>query len=203
MAKAAGSPFLGAVASTAAESVGTLYPGEAITIYGSNLGPTPPALPSTDGVNVLIGGISAPVLDASTVPAGVAGQRDVTIQVQNDSGSTATWDIPLVACVASATPLTFQIGVAGGLVTIQIQADASCPWTVTNLPTWASISGAVSGAGPASISVNVSANNGPARSVFIATGGLDVQLVQDAASVCTYSLDRNGEVFPAAGVSGP
>jgi hypothetical protein len=203
-----GSPLLGAVASAASQTVETLYPGELIAIHGLNLGPMPPASPSTDGVNVRIGGIYAPILDASPtlidamVPYEVARQGDVTIKVQNNSGSTATWDVPLVACASSATPTNFQIGGAGGLFTVQLQADASCPWTVANLPTWASVSGAVSGAGPASIALNVSANNGEARSATISVGGFAVQLNQDAASGCTYTLSPGGQAFPAAGGTG-
>jgi len=203
-----GSPFLGAVASAASESVGTLYPGEVIAIHGLNLGPVPPASPSGDVLNVLIGGISAPILDASPtlittmVPYEVTRQRYVTVQAQNNSGSTATLDVPLVACASSATPTSFQIGASGGLFTVQIQADASCSWTVANLPTWASFSGATSGTGPASVAVNVSANNGQSRSATISVGGFAVQLNQDAASGCTYTLSPGGQAFPAAGGTG-
>jgi hypothetical protein len=201
-------PLLGAITNSASQAVGVLYPGEAIAIYGLNLEGTTSAPPSPNGVSVLIGGISAPIVDASptlihaTVPAGAAGRHDVTVQVQNDGGSTATWDVPLMACASAAAPASFQIGGAGGLVTIQIQAAPSCPWTVANLPIWASISGAGSGYGPASVSVNVSANNGPARSTMILVGGFAVQLNQDAASACTYTLNLNGQVFSAAGGTG-
>ena len=203
-----GSPLLGAVASAASESVGVLYPGEVIAIHGLNLEPVPPERPSANGLNVLIGGISAPILDASPalitamVPYDVTRQHDVTVQVQNNNGSTATWDVPLVACASSATPANIQIGAAGGLFTIQLQADASCPWTVANLPTWASISGAVTGTGPASVAVSVWANNGQPRSATISVGGFAVQLNQDAASGCTFTLNPGGQAFTAAGGTG-
>ncbi len=199
-------PFLGAVVSAASETVGALYPGEVIAIHGLNLGPTEPAFPN--GVNVLIGGISASILDASqtlieaVVPYEVARQRDVTIQVQTNSGSTSIWDVPLVACASSATPTSFQIGGSGGMVTVRVQADTSCSWTVANLPTWASVSGAVTGLGPASVALNVSANNGQPRNATISIGGFAVQLNQDAGNGCTYTLSHGGQAFPAGGGTG-
>jgi len=206
VAEPPGSPLLSSVTSAASATVGPVYPGEVIAIQGLNLGPMTPAYPNS--VNILMGGISARILDASPtrittmVPYEIARQRDITVQVQNNSGSTATWDVPLIACASSATPTSFQIGASGGLATVQLQADASCSWTVANLPIWASISGAISGAGPASLSLNVSANNGQSRSATISVGGFAVQVNQDAASGCTYTLSPGGQAFPAAGGTG-
>jgi uncharacterized protein (TIGR03437 family) len=89
---------------------GALYPGEVAAIDGLNLGPATPASPipgaqgqffltTVSGVTVLIGGIPAPILSASQtlitaqVPDGLRGSS-ATVQVQNSSGSTATWTVP-------------------------------------------------------------------------------------------------------------
>jgi hypothetical protein len=112
VAEPPGLPLLGVVASAASAMPGALFPGEVVAIDGLNLGPVTPATPSASaqgqfpttvsGVTVLIGGIPAPILYASQtlinaqVPYGLTGSS-TTVQVQNSSGSTATWTVPLVA----------------------------------------------------------------------------------------------------------
>jgi hypothetical protein len=113
VAEPPGAPLLGAVASAASAMPGALYPGEVIAIDGLNLGPATPASPipgaqgqffltTVSGVTVLIGGIPAPILYASQTlinaqgPDGLTGSS-TTVQVQNSSGSTAAWTVPLVS----------------------------------------------------------------------------------------------------------
>jgi uncharacterized protein (TIGR03437 family) len=109
------SPLLGAVASSASAMPGALYSGEIVAIDGLSLGSVTPVTPSAstqgqfpttvNGVTVLIDGIPAPILYESQtlitvqVPQGLTGSS-ATVQVQNGSGSTATWTLPLVATLA-------------------------------------------------------------------------------------------------------
>ncbi len=117
VAEPPGSPLLGAFVSAESAMPGALYPGEVVAIDGLNLGPvTPVTLPAdtqgqfpttVSGATVLIGGIPAPILFASQtlisaqVPTELTGSS-ATVQVQNGSGSTAAWAVPL------ATPPTTQ-----------------------------------------------------------------------------------------------
>lgn len=99
-------PFLGAVASESSDIPGALFPGETVAIQGLNLAPATAAVATTPtttlgGVEVLIAGIPAsilyatPTLITAVVPSEVAGPSNVTVQVQNSSGSTSAWAIPL------------------------------------------------------------------------------------------------------------
>jgi hypothetical protein len=106
-----GPPLLGAISNAASSIPGALYPREVIAIDGLNLGPVTPATPSAgaqgqfptsvSGVTVNLDGIPVPILYASQtlinaqVPTGLTGSS-VTVQVQNSSGSTAMWTVPLV-----------------------------------------------------------------------------------------------------------
>lgn len=92
-----GTPLLGAVVSADSTLPGALYPGEIVAIHGLNLG----TATGVSGVSVLVGGIPAsilyatPTLISAVVPYTVAGPSSVTVQVQNSSGSTAVWTLPL------------------------------------------------------------------------------------------------------------
>jgi IPT/TIG domain len=97
VAEPPGAPLLGAVVSADSTIPGALYPGEVVVIHGLNLGPAM----GISGVNVLVGGIPAsilyatPTLISAVVPDAVTGPSSVTVQVQNSSGSTAVWSVPL------------------------------------------------------------------------------------------------------------
>jgi hypothetical protein len=97
VAEPPGVPLLGAVVSADSTIPGALYPGEILAIHGLNLALSTAA----SGVNVLVGGIPASILSATptlisaVVPYAVAGPSSVTVQVENSSGSTAVWTVPL------------------------------------------------------------------------------------------------------------
>ena len=64
-------------------------------------------------------------------------------------------------CVYSLTAAPLSVGFAGGKVNVQIQSDSGCPWTVSNLPSWITLSGAATGVAPGSVSLSVPANPAP------------------------------------------
>lgn len=61
---------------------------------------------------------------------------------------------------------------SGGSLDLSIQANGNCPWRLTGAPAW--ISGAISGAGSATVALTVAANPDAARSaaIFLTAGGL-------------------------------
>jgi uncharacterized protein (TIGR03437 family) len=123
-----------------------------------------------------------------------AGSATVTLVVAPNSGSamSATVSIAGVSvtvaqpaatafCTYSASPTTLQAPAAGGNVTVSIQTTASCPWTVSNLPSWITVSGASSGAGSATVTLVVPPNSGSAMSATILIAGVSVTVTQPAA----------------------
>jgi trimeric autotransporter adhesin len=82
-------------------------------------------------------------------------------------------------CAASASPTALTAPALGGTLTLTIEAVASCGWTVTGLPYWITAS-AISGSGPAIVTLTVAANTDAARSANITAAGTAVTINQNA-----------------------
>lgn len=95
---------------------------------------------------------------------------------------------------------------AGGTGTISVASAATCPWTVSGLPAWASLTSSASGTGPGSFSFAVAANGDVARSgggVVNGNGAASTFNLSQAASPCsTWSISPALSNFAAAGASG-
>ncbi|MDE3165934.1 MAG: SBBP repeat-containing protein [Acidobacteriota bacterium] len=111
------------IASAAGSAVkGAVAPGEFVSLYGTQLGPSPGAGAILDGsgriasqlagVQVLFDGIAAPLLYAGAgqinalVPYGIAGSAGVSVQVTTGGGNSAATEL----YVRSAQPEVFHIG---------------------------------------------------------------------------------------------
>jgi sugar lactone lactonase YvrE len=88
-----------------------------------------------------------------------------------------------VPCSFGVTPAVVQSVAAGGTLALNLQTDAPCSWTISNLPDWITISGAASGAGPGTVTVVVNANTGPPRTETISIGGVSVTVNQVGAYI--------------------
>jgi uncharacterized protein (TIGR03437 family) len=125
------------VTNSASGQTGAVAPGELIAIYGSGLGPAngvpftvDPATGAVDttlgGTRVLFGTIAAPITYASAgqvnaiVPYEMAGQSQVTIEVQYQSGS-ASQTVP----IASAAPGAYTLNSSGSGQAAALNQDYS------------------------------------------------------------------------------
>jgi uncharacterized protein (TIGR03437 family) len=106
-----------------------------------------------------------------------------------------------VPCTATVSPLAFSPAAAGGNLSVAIQTASSCPWSVTGLPAWITVSGSASRIGPASVTLAVAANSGAARAATLSIAGVSVQ-VNQAAAACTYALGAGSQSFTVAGGAG-
>ncbi|MEQ1886904.1 MAG: BACON domain-containing carbohydrate-binding protein [Bryobacteraceae bacterium] len=88
---------------------------------------------------------------------------------------------------------------AGGPLALAIQTTPVCSWSVSGLPAWITIPGAASGTGTTTVSLQVAANTGVARSATINVANAQVTVNQAAG--CIYVLSSAGQAFPAAGSS--
>jgi uncharacterized protein (TIGR03437 family) len=118
------SPAISSIVNSASFLEGPVSPGELVTIFGANLGPTSQG-PGTlngdslsktiNGTQVLFGGIPAPLLFASSsqinaiVPFGVSGPG-TQIQVVYHGQPTGSTTVP----VQSASPALFALNATGG-----------------------------------------------------------------------------------------
>jgi uncharacterized protein (TIGR03437 family) len=115
---------ISSVVNSASYLEGAVAPGELVTIFGADLGPTSEAqgqvkdsyvTDSIGGTQVTIGGISAPLLFASSsqinavVPFGVTGTT-AQIQVLNQGQALVSTTVP----VQSASPAVFSVNGEGG-----------------------------------------------------------------------------------------
>jgi uncharacterized protein (TIGR03437 family) len=117
-------PVISSIVNSASFLEGAVSPGELVTIFGANLGPSA-AMPGTlngdslsktiSGTQVLIGGFAAPLLFASSsqinavVPFGVTGPTTL-IQVVYQGQTTASTTAP----VQAASPALFALDATGG-----------------------------------------------------------------------------------------
>ena len=72
---------------------------------------------------------------------------------------------------------------------MSITAGAGCPWTATSAVQWITFSGATTGSGNGTVTFNVAANTGPARTGTLTIAGTVFAVTQ--ANGCTYSINPN------------
>jgi uncharacterized protein (TIGR03437 family) len=86
------------------------------------------------------------------------------------------------SCTYSVAPASLQAPASGGDLTASVQTAAFCPWTVSGLPSWITVSGASSGTGSGSVTLVVAPNSGIALSATISAAGVSVTVTQAAAA---------------------
>jgi uncharacterized protein (TIGR03437 family) len=121
---AAATPVISSVVNSASYLEGAVSPGELVTIFGANLGPSSEAQGTVNGgvvsdtingTQVLFGGVAAPLLFASSsqinavVPFGVTGST-TQVQVVYQGQHTASTTVP----VQPASPALFALNASGG-----------------------------------------------------------------------------------------
>lgn len=98
------------------------------------------------------------------------------------------------SCFASISPATLQAPISGGNVTLNIQTAATCPWAVQGLPSWITYSGKTTGTGSATVSFDIGANTGVARSAVMSAAGVLIPVSQASAPNLPPAISPNGIV---------
>ncbi|MBL8234729.1 MAG: S-layer homology domain-containing protein [Bryobacterales bacterium] len=148
---------------------------------------------------------SLPYNAASLGPA-EAGRR-ATLTLSNGAPVVLTQGQP-AACPAATLDLADVLGVplfgqpwrvspAGGNFAGAVNPSPGCPWTISSQADWITISPVLSGTGRASIAVQISRNDGPARAGAIRLNNVNLLVNQDA---CAYTALLSVSAFP--GISG-
>jgi uncharacterized protein (TIGR03437 family) len=131
-------------------------------------------------------------------PAGVAPDMAGKVYLADTYNNSIRVLTPIF-CTYSAAPTALQVPVSGGSVTVSIQTSAACPWTVSGLPAWITVSGSTTGSGSAAITLAVAANSGTARSAQISVAGIAVAVSQ----VASVLLISTSGVVSAASYTAP
>jgi len=87
-------------------------------------------------------------------------------------------------CTYAAATDSLSAPATGGILYLNIRTEPGCPWSVTNLPAWITVSGASQGLGPASVALSIAPNAGAARTAGISVASLTVPVRQLDAGAC-------------------
>ena len=129
------------------------------------------------------GGDGGPALSGQfATPAGIAVDSTGRVYVADQGNNRIRLLTPASLCVFTVTPLTLQAPSAGGNLSITVQTSSGCPWTVSGLPAWLTLSGSPPFTGPGSVTLTAAANTGAALSETITVAGSSVTVTQAAAS---------------------
>ncbi len=113
--------------------------------------------------------------------------------------------VPVVpSCYVSLSPGTFNVPAAGQTIAINVTTSTpSCAWTA-KAPVWINILSGGSGTGPGTLTVEVLANTGQARSTtFRSVNTVSVTVSQAAGANCVTSLAPSTQTVLADGTSTP
>ena len=124
----------------------------------------------------------------------IADQGNNCIRILTPTGS---------SCTYSVAPASLQAPAAGGNLTVSIQTGASCPWTVSGLPGWITVSGPTSGTGSATVTLVTSLSSGAPLSATILIAGVSVAITQPAAPLPTITTLMNAASFSNAAAASP
>ena len=147
---------------------------------------------------------------ANTTPA----SRRATIDVNTISAAIVQ---EAAECRFTVTPTASSVPASGGVVSIQVQTNAGCPWTAASDAGWARITAGASGQGDGVVAVAIDGNPSAARSAHLTVAGTVVAVEQASGAgeppapptppapnppTCSYTIQPGGQTMPAAGGPG-
>jgi hypothetical protein len=116
-------------------------------------------------------------------------------------------------CRFDVDPQNARVDATGGRTAIRVVTTDTCQWTASSQATWVRTL-TERGTGSGSAEIEVSRNDGPARSAALSIAGLRVDVLQDSATGpptptpappppnCTFSIDPDGASFRSIGGAG-
>ncbi len=147
-----------------------------------------------------------------TIPANATGtDRSATFSLGNIAATITQPTTPLCPTLPTLSADVFNYTAAAGSGTVQVTAPATCPWSVSGLPSWISATSASSGTGNGSFSFNVAANvvSGSLGGARSASGQLSgpgyaktMVFNQEANPCLTWSVNPNSISLPIGGSTG-
>ncbi len=139
------------------------------------------------------GGTKTVRLTLTTTGGGVQPQVSHNIVVQN-TGSCGG------SCTYAISPISRAFASAGGAGSISVTTQSGCLWSASEAVDWITITSGSNGSGSGTVTYQVAANIGPARSANITVAGKSHTVAQAAWNgVCTYSLPIHSAVFDPSG----
>jgi len=116
------------------------------------------------------------------------------------------------ACVFTLTPTEATMAAGGGRLPVTLTTAAGCGWHAVSQVPWITVSSGASGAGPGTITLDVSANPAAARTGDVLIAGVRFVVSQGAVdapeppppppSSCQFSLSASSGSIPSSGGTG-
>jgi glucose/arabinose dehydrogenase len=119
------------------------------------------------------GTVSYTVASNAGAPNATTATRQATLTIADHSFTVAQ-----AGCSFAIAPTAGTFGSAGGAGFVDVATPATCPWTATNLPAWASTTSGGSGAGSGRWTFQVAANAGGPRTQTVAIAGRSFALTE-------------------------
>jgi uncharacterized protein (TIGR03437 family) len=150
-------------------------------------------------------GDNGPAVSAQLAnPYGVAIDPAGNLYVGDAGNSRIRVLMPFSLCTYSVSPTTLQAPASGGNLTVAIQTPGICPWTVSGLPGWITLSGPPFGLGAATLTLVVAPTSGSPLSATILIAGVPVTITISQAAPLTALLPViNAVVNAASYIGGP
>ena len=108
---------------------------------------------------------------------------------------TVTQDAP---CTFAIAPAAIGLPASGGDRSVTVTARVDCAWTAASNVPWITVTAGSSASGNGTVTFNVAANGGDARSGALTVAGHTVTVTQEAAP-CTFAFSTASQTYDALG----
>ena len=141
------------------------------------------------------------------------GAKNVTVTVKDPSSGTTLGSTGVTVnvqyagscggtCTYSIFPTSRSFTEAGGTGTVDVMTQPGCTWTASESASWIAITSGSSGNGSGTVTYQVAANTGGARSATITAAGRSHIVSQTSGTGCSVTIDPVTSLFPWQGGSG-
>lgn len=103
-------------------------------------------------------------------------------------------------CTYSVAPQALSVPSAGGSGTVTVTSEPGCAWTAASQASWITLASGASGSGTGTVTANVAAASGPARSGTMIVAGQTITVNQGQG--CSYSAAPQTLSVASSGGSG-
>ncbi|MEE9912530.1 MAG: hypothetical protein K4571_12485 [Deltaproteobacteria bacterium] len=105
-------------------------------------------------------------------------------------------------CLSTISPLSQAVAASGATgQTVTVASGTGCAWTAMSNNAWITIAGGAGGTGPGTVSYNVAANTGLARTGTMTIAGQNFTVSQAAAPPPTCTLSDSPHIVPYNGAT--
>ena len=101
-------------------------------------------------------------------------------------------------CTFAIAPTTIGVPMAGGERSATVTTRSDCVWTAASNVPWITVTAGASASGTGTVTFNVAANGGDARSGALTVAGQTVTVTQEAAP-CTFAFSTASQTYDALG----